>query len=97
MCIHAYVYLALLTSFPPEVQPNKWVCQRPSEGAEESTQCQETQGGEDDSDTELTYGEVEQRLDLLQQHLNRCAGPRGLGKILKQHVSHVKPKHSKCS
>ncbi|XP_069579416.1 voltage-gated inwardly rectifying potassium channel KCNH7-like isoform X2 [Brachyistius frenatus] len=33
--------------------------------------CQETPAGEDDSDTDLTYGEVEQRLDLLQQHLNR--------------------------
>lgn len=27
--------------------------------------------GEEDSDMDLTYGEVEQRLDLLQQHLNR--------------------------
>lgn len=31
-------------------------------------------GGEDDSDMDLTYGEVEQRLDLLQQHLNRWEG-----------------------
>lgn len=30
-----------------------------------------TAAGEDDSDMDLTYGEVEQRLDLLQQHLNR--------------------------
>uniref|UniRef100_A0A3Q0SUV9 Potassium voltage-gated channel subfamily H member 7 n=1 Tax=Amphilophus citrinellus TaxID=61819 RepID=A0A3Q0SUV9_AMPCI len=71
LCTHVYVYSHLLTSFPPELHPDKWVCQRPSEGAEESIQCQETPAGEDDSDTELTYGEVEQRLDLLQQHLNR--------------------------
>uniref|UniRef100_A0AAQ5X195 Cyclic nucleotide-binding domain-containing protein n=1 Tax=Amphiprion ocellaris TaxID=80972 RepID=A0AAQ5X195_AMPOC len=31
----------------------------------------ETPAGDEDSDTYLTYGEVEQRLDLLQQHLNR--------------------------
>lgn len=47
--------------------------QRPDDVAQDSAQCQETPGGEDDSDTDLTYGEVEQRLDLLQQHLNRCA------------------------
>lgn len=45
--------------------------QRPNEVAEELAQCQETPAREDDSDTDLTYGEVEQRLDLLQQHLNR--------------------------
>ncbi|XP_019960056.2 voltage-gated inwardly rectifying potassium channel KCNH7 isoform X2 [Paralichthys olivaceus] len=49
----------------------EWVRQRPRENAEEPAQCQETPAGEDDSDTDLTYGEVEQRLDLLQQHLNR--------------------------
>ncbi|XP_049919058.1 potassium voltage-gated channel subfamily H member 7 isoform X2 [Epinephelus moara] len=54
-----------------ELHKDEWVCQRPNEGAEESAQCQETPAGEDDSDTDLTYGEVEQRLDLLQQHLNR--------------------------
>lgn len=55
----------------PELHAEEWVRQRPDEGAEESAQCQETPAGEDDSDTDLTYGEVEQRLDLLQQHLNR--------------------------
>ncbi|XP_041821851.1 potassium voltage-gated channel subfamily H member 7 [Chelmon rostratus] len=54
-----------------ELHAEEWVRQRPDEGAEESAQCQETPAGEDDSDTDLTYGEVEQRLDLLQQHLNR--------------------------
>ncbi|XP_018557236.1 potassium voltage-gated channel subfamily H member 7 isoform X2 [Lates calcarifer] len=54
-----------------EHHADEWEHQRPSENAEESAQCQETPAGEDDSDTDLTYGEVEQRLDLLQQHLNR--------------------------
>lgn len=55
---------------------------RPDAGGEEEEEeaaavasaaaCQEeAAGGEEDSDTDLTYGEVEQRLDLLQQHLNR--------------------------
>uniref|UniRef100_A0A7N6A4V2 Cyclic nucleotide-binding domain-containing protein n=1 Tax=Anabas testudineus TaxID=64144 RepID=A0A7N6A4V2_ANATE len=50
---------------------DEWVREQPGEGAEDPAQCQETPAGEDDSDTDLTYGEVEQRLDLLQQHLNR--------------------------
>lgn len=66
-------------SFPPELHPDEWVRQHPGEAAEESAHCQETPAREDDSDTELTYGEVEQRLDLLQQHLNRCARAKGKG------------------
>nr|XP_020500594.1 potassium voltage-gated channel subfamily H member 7-like isoform X1 [Labrus bergylta] len=54
-----------------QLHTEEWVQQRPGEAVEESTQCQGTPAGEDDSDTDLTYGEVEQRLDLLQQHLNR--------------------------
>ncbi|XP_059183770.1 potassium voltage-gated channel subfamily H member 7-like [Centropristis striata] len=56
-----------------ELHPDEWVRQRPDNGVDESAACQDTPGGvaEDDSDTDLTYGEVEQRLDLLQQHLNR--------------------------
>ncbi|KAM4559683.1 voltage-gated inwardly rectifying potassium channel KCNH7-like isoform 3-T3 [Odontesthes bonariensis] len=54
-----------------ELHAENWVRQHPSEGAEESAQCQEAPAGEDDSDTDFTYGEVEQRLDMLQQHLNR--------------------------
>ncbi|XP_030265384.1 potassium voltage-gated channel subfamily H member 7-like isoform X2 [Sparus aurata] len=54
-----------------EHQSEEWVRQRPNEVVGESAQCQETLAGEDESDTDLTYGEVEQRLDLLQQHLNR--------------------------
>ncbi|XP_029300297.1 LOW QUALITY PROTEIN: potassium voltage-gated channel subfamily H member 7-like [Cottoperca gobio] len=54
-----------------ELHADEWVRQRPVEGVVESAQFRETAAGEDDSDTDLTYGEVEQRLDLLQQHLNR--------------------------
>ncbi|XP_019113017.1 potassium voltage-gated channel subfamily H member 7 isoform X3 [Larimichthys crocea] len=54
-----------------ELHAEEWVRQRTDDVAQDSAQCQETPGGEDDSDTDLTYGEVEQRLDLLQQHLNR--------------------------
>uniref|UniRef100_M4AHE4 Potassium voltage-gated channel subfamily H member 7 n=1 Tax=Xiphophorus maculatus TaxID=8083 RepID=M4AHE4_XIPMA len=54
----------------PELQAEDWVQPHPGAAAEESAQNRDT-AGEDDSDTDLTYGEVEQRLDLLQQHLNR--------------------------
>ncbi|XP_015234265.1 PREDICTED: potassium voltage-gated channel subfamily H member 7-like isoform X3 [Cyprinodon variegatus] len=53
-----------------ELHAEDWVGPHPSEGAGESAQSPEMHAGED-SDTDLTYGEVEQRLDLLQQHLNR--------------------------
>ncbi|KAM4602032.1 voltage-gated inwardly rectifying potassium channel KCNH7-like [Polymixia lowei] len=54
-----------------DLHVEEWVCQRPREGEEKSAQGQEPQAVEEDSDTDLTYGEVEQRLDLLQEHLNR--------------------------
>lgn len=56
----------------PELHADEWGRQRPSDGAEDPAQRPEIPAGEDDSDTDLTYGEVEQRLDLLQEHLNRC-------------------------
>ncbi|KAF0046226.1 hypothetical protein F2P81_002755 [Scophthalmus maximus] len=58
-------------AYKAEHRAAEWVRQRPGDHAAESTRCRETAAGEDDSDTDLTYGEVEQRLDLLQQHLNR--------------------------
>ncbi|XP_029023185.1 potassium voltage-gated channel subfamily H member 7-like isoform X2 [Betta splendens] len=54
-----------------EVHGDEWARQHPGEAAGDPAPCRETPAGEDDSDTDLTYGEVEQRLDLLQQHLNR--------------------------
>ncbi|XP_054619824.1 potassium voltage-gated channel subfamily H member 7-like isoform X2 [Dunckerocampus dactyliophorus] len=38
---------------------------------DESSPSHATPAGRDDGDADLTYGEVEQRLDRLQQHLNR--------------------------
>uniref|UniRef100_A0A671YC39 Potassium voltage-gated channel subfamily H member 7 n=1 Tax=Sparus aurata TaxID=8175 RepID=A0A671YC39_SPAAU len=67
VCSRLFAHMSLL----PEHQSEEWVRQRPNEVVGESAQCQETLAGEDESDTDLTYGEVEQRLDLLQQHLNR--------------------------
>uniref|UniRef100_A0A674MDF7 Potassium voltage-gated channel subfamily H member 7 n=1 Tax=Takifugu rubripes TaxID=31033 RepID=A0A674MDF7_TAKRU len=57
----------------PEPRTEEWAQPRPSGGAEDPGQRQKAAAAarEDDSDTDLTYGEVEQRLDLLQQHLNR--------------------------
>ncbi|XP_029942124.1 potassium voltage-gated channel subfamily H member 7-like [Salarias fasciatus] len=55
--------------YKAELPGNEWA--RPGEAAGDSAQCPETPAAEDDSDSDLTYGEVEQRLDLLQQHLNR--------------------------
>lgn len=57
--------------FPSEFGLEEWA--EPSEAAEEeeAAAAVAAAGGEDDSDMDLTYGEVEQRLDLLQQHLNR--------------------------
>ncbi|XP_056286935.1 potassium voltage-gated channel subfamily H member 7-like isoform X2 [Pseudoliparis swirei] len=56
-----------------ELHADEWGRRRPEEGGEEASasRCRDPPGGEDDSDTDLTYGEVEQRLDLLQQHLSR--------------------------
>ncbi|XP_056883159.1 potassium voltage-gated channel subfamily H member 7 isoform X2 [Takifugu flavidus] len=57
-----------------EPRTEEWAQPRPSGGAEDPGQRQKAAAAaarEDDSDTDLTYGEVEQRLDLLQQHLNR--------------------------
>lgn len=57
--------------FPPaDLCSDKWACEKPSDYLDESAQLQD-QGGEDNSVSEITYGEVEQRLDLLQEHLNR--------------------------
>ncbi|XP_067083954.1 potassium voltage-gated channel subfamily H member 7-like [Osmerus mordax] len=49
---------------------DEWACEKPTDLLDESAQSQGEQG-EDDSASEITYGEVEQRLDQLQEHLNR--------------------------
>ncbi|KAM6945831.1 voltage-gated inwardly rectifying potassium channel KCNH7 [Aplochiton taeniatus] len=54
-----------------DTRVEEWACRRPREAPDVGAQAQEARPGEDDSDTDITYGEVEQRLDLLQEHLNR--------------------------
>ncbi|CAB1327887.1 unnamed protein product, partial [Coregonus sp. 'balchen'] len=51
----------------------EWACVRPREVLEKLAQAQDARSGvgEEDSEPDITYGEVEQRLDLLQEHLNR--------------------------
>uniref|UniRef100_A0A8C7V978 Potassium voltage-gated channel subfamily H member 7 n=1 Tax=Oncorhynchus mykiss TaxID=8022 RepID=A0A8C7V978_ONCMY len=58
--------------FPPspDVCNDKWDCEKPQDYLDESAQLQDLRG-EDDDTSEITYGEVEHRLDQLQEHLNR--------------------------
>ncbi|XP_014028637.1 potassium voltage-gated channel subfamily H member 7 [Salmo salar] len=53
-----------------DVCNDKWDCEKPRDYLDESAQLQDLRG-EDDDTSEITYGEVEQRLDQLQEHLNR--------------------------
>uniref|UniRef100_A0A3Q2ZEV7 Potassium channel, voltage gated eag related subfamily H, member 7 n=1 Tax=Kryptolebias marmoratus TaxID=37003 RepID=A0A3Q2ZEV7_KRYMA len=82
-----------------ELRAEDWVRQHPSEAPDESAQCREMPAGEDDSDTDLTYGEVEQRLDLLQQHLNRLesqmtADIQAILQLLQRQTATVPPAYS---
>ncbi|KAJ8003475.1 hypothetical protein DPEC_G00148700 [Dallia pectoralis] len=56
-----------------DLRTEEWVCVRPREVPEASALAQDpaSGAGEEDSETDITYGEVEHRLDLLQEHLNR--------------------------
>uniref|UniRef100_A0A673Y6N9 Potassium voltage-gated channel subfamily H member 7 n=1 Tax=Salmo trutta TaxID=8032 RepID=A0A673Y6N9_SALTR len=58
--------------FPPlpDLCNDKWVCKKPRDYLDESAQLQDLRG-EDGDASEITYGEVEQRLDQLEEHLNR--------------------------
>ncbi|XP_068184495.1 potassium voltage-gated channel subfamily H member 7-like [Antennarius striatus] len=49
---------------------DKWVCKKRKDFIDESAQFQELRE-DDNSASETTYGEVEQRLSQLQEHLNR--------------------------
>ncbi|XP_075895858.1 voltage-gated inwardly rectifying potassium channel KCNH7 isoform X2 [Nelusetta ayraudi] len=49
---------------------DKWACKKPADFMDESAQFQELRE-DDNSASEITYGEVEQRLGQLQEHLNR--------------------------
>ncbi|XP_064881078.1 potassium voltage-gated channel subfamily H member 7-like [Oncorhynchus nerka] len=54
-----------------DLRGEEWGCVRPREVLEESAQDSRSGVIEEDSEPDNTYGEVEQRLDLLQEHLNR--------------------------
>ncbi|KAI1898282.1 hypothetical protein AGOR_G00070720 [Albula goreensis] len=47
-----------------------WASEKPREDLDESAQSQDARAA-DETESEITYGEVEHRLDLLQEHLNR--------------------------
>ncbi|XP_048095855.1 potassium voltage-gated channel subfamily H member 7 [Alosa alosa] len=49
---------------------DEWACEKPRDFLQEMVQSPDAQGA-DDSGSEITYGEVEHRLDQLQEHLNR--------------------------
>ncbi|XP_077055589.1 voltage-gated inwardly rectifying potassium channel KCNH7 isoform X7 [Siphateles boraxobius] len=49
-----------------DVRVEEWPCGN----ADDSAKSQDREGG-DDSESDITFGEMEQRLDLLQEHLNR--------------------------
>ncbi|XP_072300456.1 voltage-gated inwardly rectifying potassium channel KCNH7-like [Eucyclogobius newberryi] len=50
---------------------DKWSCSKPAEYLDESAQFRDLRGEDESSASEITYGEVEQRLGQLQEHLNR--------------------------
>uniref|UniRef100_A0A671XJA9 Potassium voltage-gated channel subfamily H member 7 n=1 Tax=Sparus aurata TaxID=8175 RepID=A0A671XJA9_SPAAU len=54
----------------PDLCCDKWACKKPTDFLDESAQFQELRE-DDNSASEITYGEVEQRLGQLQEHLNR--------------------------
>lgn len=54
----------------PDLCCEKWACKKPTHFMDDSAQSQELRE-DDNSASEITYGEVEQRLGQLQDHLNR--------------------------
>ncbi|KAL4656614.1 potassium voltage-gated channel subfamily H member 7-like [Arapaima gigas] len=56
--------------YQEDLRGEQWAVQKSKEQIEESTQPQDTQGVAE-AESEITYAEVEHRLDLLQEHLNR--------------------------
>ncbi|XP_065108416.1 voltage-gated inwardly rectifying potassium channel KCNH7-like [Paramisgurnus dabryanus] len=59
-----------LGRYDDDIHTPDWLAERPKQHMDKSTQ---EQGGteDDDLDCDITYGEVEHRLDQLQQHLSR--------------------------
>lgn len=65
----AYLLLAIINS-PGPVPPDVCADKQPCGTIDDSAQSQDREGGVD-CDSDITFGEMEQRLDLLQEHLNR--------------------------
>lgn len=55
----------------PDLCCDKWASEKPTDFTDESAQFQQLKE-DDNSASEVTYGELEQRLGQLQDHLNRC-------------------------
>ncbi|XP_047226108.1 potassium voltage-gated channel subfamily H member 7-like [Girardinichthys multiradiatus] len=53
-----------------DLRCDKWACKKPADYLDESAQIQDLRE-DNNSASEITYGEVEQRLGQLQEHLNR--------------------------
>uniref|UniRef100_A0A8C8A4B1 Potassium channel, voltage gated eag related subfamily H, member 7 n=1 Tax=Oryzias sinensis TaxID=183150 RepID=A0A8C8A4B1_9TELE len=84
---------------PAELHKEGWGRPHHKGGAEDSPQCTGMRTAEDDSDSDLTYGEVEHRLDLLQQHLNRLesqmtADIQAILQLLQRQTAAVPPAYS---
>ncbi|XP_020565953.1 potassium voltage-gated channel subfamily H member 7 isoform X2 [Oryzias latipes] len=82
-----------------ELRKEGWGRPHHKGGAEDSPQCTGLRATEDDSDSDLTYGEVEHRLDLLQQHLNRLesqmtADIQAILQLLQRQTAAVPPAYS---
>uniref|UniRef100_A0AAZ3QXU8 Potassium voltage-gated channel subfamily H member 7 n=1 Tax=Oncorhynchus tshawytscha TaxID=74940 RepID=A0AAZ3QXU8_ONCTS len=69
--VYIMVYKCVCACVCLDLRGEEWGCVRPREVLEESGQDSRSGVGEEDSEPDNTYGEVEQRLDLLQEHLNR--------------------------
>lgn len=54
----------------PDMRCDKWACKKPTDYLDESAQFQDLRE-DDNSASEITYGELEQRLGQLQDHLSR--------------------------
>uniref|UniRef100_A0AAZ3SJS2 Potassium voltage-gated channel subfamily H member 7 n=1 Tax=Oncorhynchus tshawytscha TaxID=74940 RepID=A0AAZ3SJS2_ONCTS len=77
----------------------EWGCVRPREVLEESAQDSRSGVVEEDSEPDITYGEVEQRLDLLQEHLNRLESQmtsdiKAILQLLQRQTTVVPPAYS---
>uniref|UniRef100_A0A8C7I0L2 Potassium voltage-gated channel subfamily H member 7 n=1 Tax=Oncorhynchus kisutch TaxID=8019 RepID=A0A8C7I0L2_ONCKI len=82
-----------------DLRGEEWGCVRPRGVLEESAQDSRSGVVEEDSEPDITYGEVEQRLDLLQEHLNRLESQmtsdiKAILQLLQRQTTVVPPAYS---